>query len=264
MNRIMRISVLLIAATLLIPATLSAYRLEKSWERSFEVEEGVWFKLENVNGSINVEGWDRDRIEIAADVRIKAPSKSEAKKIFERIEFEVEESRDRVSVRALLPKRRFFSFLGFGDSRTAIKITYTVKVPYTTDLKLESVNGGISVEDVGGEFYLKTVNGHIDSRLLGGEGEIMTVNGGIECVLEEFPEDGRLYIKTVNGGVDLEIPGDTGAELDVKTLNGRARTDFDLSHVKKKKRNRIQGDIGDGNGEITVRTTNGGVRIGAR
>ncbi|HSG29510.1 MAG TPA: hypothetical protein VLA34_13605, partial [Candidatus Krumholzibacterium sp.] len=85
---------LLAAAALLSLATpADAYRLDETWERSFDVDEGAQFGLENVNGAISVEGWDRDEIQVSARIRIKAPSKDRAKKIFRMIEFDVEADR---------------------------------------------------------------------------------------------------------------------------------------------------------------------------
>ncbi len=256
------VPVLILIVLLALPSTLCAYRLNRVWERRFEVDEGARLIIENVNGSIDVEGWGNEAIEIVAKIRIKAPSKSNANKIFRKIEFDVDADAGMVDVRADLPRLRrtgLFSF--FGESNLSITITYIIKVPYRTNIELESVNGKISVEDVEGMFFLKTVNGSIDIHSPGGEGEIKSVNGGIDCVIKEFPEGGELTIKTVNGGVRVELPDDTGAELDIRTLNGRARTDFDLGRVRKIKRTRIQGEIGDGNGYIYIRTTNGGISV---
>lgn len=258
------ISLVLLAVLLALPSMLHAYRLEKEWERSFEVEEGSLFELGNVNGSIEVEGWDRGTISVFAEIRVKAPSKSEAKKIFKKIEFDVESDDGHLMIKADIPRIRKTSFLNFfGDGNGSVRIDYTVKVPEGTSLDLESVNGDIFVEGVDGHFRFKTVNGKIEAVMLGGDGEISVVNGGIDCSLESFPEGGDLDVKNINGNVTIEIPEETGAEVDIKTLNGRIRLGFDLEKTVQLKKKRVVGEIGDGNGSIRIRTTNGGVRLTA-
>ena len=245
-----------------IPSSLFAYRLHEVWEKSFDVDEEVSLILENVNGSIEVEGWNENRIEIFAKIKVKAGSKNKAKKIFGKIEFDVEHNRDLVRVKADLPKLRKESLFGlFGSSNPSITITYRVKVPRKTALELVSVNGEIAAAGIKGDFFLKTVNGAIDLHSLGGEGGLKTVNGSVFCGLEEFAEGAELKIKTVNGKVNVELPGETGAELDIKTMNGKVRTNFEMNRVRKIKRNRIQGEIGDGDGYIHIRTMNGGVTV---
>ncbi|MBN2185163.1 MAG: DUF4097 family beta strand repeat protein [Candidatus Krumholzibacteriota bacterium] len=245
-----------------MPSSLFAYRLNEVWEKSFDVDEDVSFILENVNGSIEVEGWNKDRIEIFAKIRVKAGSKNKAKKIFDRIEFDVDHDRDMVRVKADLPKLRKESLFGlFGGSSPSITVTYRVKVPRGAELDLVSVNGSVEASGVKGNFLLKTVNGDVVFRSGGGGGGIRTVNGSVYCGLDEFAEGAELQIKTVNGGVKVELPDDAGAELDIKTLNGKVRTNFELNRVKRIRRNRIEGEIGDGEGYIHIRTTNGGVTV---
>jgi DUF4097 and DUF4098 domain-containing protein YvlB len=89
------------------------------------------------------------------------------------------------------------------------------------------------------------------------------VNGSIRCSLGRFPESGELGVKTTNGGIDLILPDDTSAEISAKTLNGRVRIDLDLTDVEMRKKNKLTGTLGGGDGEITINTINGGITIKA-
>ncbi|MBN2071860.1 MAG: DUF4097 family beta strand repeat protein [Candidatus Krumholzibacteriota bacterium] len=253
---------ILLILTVFVPSTLSAYRLTEIWEKNYEVEEGALFILQNVNGSIDVEGYGGDRIEVVAEIRIKAASKDKAKKILRKIEFDVEHERGLLRIEADLPKLKKEGLFGLlGSSGPSIAIRYRVRVPKRTDVELRSVNGRVASRSVKGTFLLKTVNGGIGLHSLGGEGTLGTVNGGIDCAIEQFDSGAELSIKSVNGSVKLELPEDAGAELDIKTLNGKIRTDFELNRVRRIKRSRIEGSIGDGDGYINIRTTNGGVTV---
>jgi len=222
--------ILILAIT--TPQQVFAYRMETEWERTFDIGKEPEFFLENVNGRIEVEGWDRDEIKVTAEITIKASSREKAEELFKRIDFEVDADLHEVYVKAVLPKKRFGNIFGlFGGNSESINIRYYVKMPYRTHFELESVNGKITVNDVEGIFLVKTVNGGIDLDLEGGAGDITTVNGGIDCDIKGFPIGGELNVKTVNGSVNLNLPDDTGAVLDVSTVNGRVRLDFRLKDV---------------------------------
>lgn len=108
--------------------------------------ENPGFELENVNGDIRIESWDGSSIEVAASIRIKAPSKSKAHGLYEGIEFVTESDASHASVRAKLPKIRQDEFADFGfGEHTAVRIRYAVKVPRGTSLKVSTVNGDIEL-----------------------------------------------------------------------------------------------------------------------
>jgi len=248
-----------LAVVILLSSSVCAYRLERTWERSFSVEEGVRFVLDNVNGNIEVSSWDKNEIRVDAEIRIKAPSKSKAEELYEKIEFLVEEKEGYLSIEADLPRIRQVS-MGFGD-HISIAVRYDIRVPRTTDLDLTSVNGKVDVDAVRGLFDIRTTNGSIDLSDMEGAGEVKTVNGGIRCHIVEFPKKGRLDIKTTNGSVHLRLPDGVGGSLEAKTVNGGIDLDIPLTKSIRVKRRSVSGVLGDGEGTILVRTTNGGISI---
>jgi DUF4097 and DUF4098 domain-containing protein YvlB len=254
--------VVALVVLLILPEVLSAYTLKDTWHRSFEVAEGVEFILENVNGGIEIEGWERSEIDVHAEIKIKAPSKSKAEKLRKKLEFEVDAERDRVEISAKRPRIRQVGFLSsvFGDKIT-ITIHYAVKVPHRASLDIGNTNGGIDVCDVEGTFECRTTNGGIDIHSFRGGGEARTVNGAIHCSIESLPPDGDLTLRTVNGGIDLRLPEDAGGELEVKTVNGGIDLDIDLRETIRIKRSSVKGVIGSGSGTVFLKTVNGGVKI---
>jgi hypothetical protein len=251
-----------LALLLALPTEVLPYRLKETWHRTFKVEEGVEFILENKNGSIQIDGWDRDEIDVYAEIKIKAPSKTKARKLFKKIHFEVDEKPSMVSIEAVLPKIRQDGFLNifFGD-RTSIAIGYTIKVPHSTNLNLETVNGGIDAKNVKGGFTLRTVNGSIDFRSMWGEGKIRTVNGSIDCIIEDLPGNGSLKLNTVNGCIKLRLPDDADGRFDAKTVNGRVNLDLSLREGIRIKRTSAKGVLGEGGGKFHIRTINGNISL---
>jgi DUF4097 and DUF4098 domain-containing protein YvlB len=141
-----QIIVFLTAFLLVLPAAAGAFRLKEVRQWSFPVGQNPGFELENVNGDIRVESWEGSSIEVSAEIRIKAPSKSKARSLYEDLEFASESDASHASVRAVLPRIRQDEFQDFGFGEyTALRIRYAVKVPRGTSLKVSTVNGDIEL-----------------------------------------------------------------------------------------------------------------------
>jgi DUF4097 and DUF4098 domain-containing protein YvlB len=243
----------------MVPSALSAYKLKKEWQRDFTVDQPAELVIRNANGNIEVEAWDKSEISVIAKIQIKAPSKTKAEELYEKLKFDVDASSARVAIEADRPRIRQVWF-GLGG-HTSIRIRYYVMVPRQTGLKLKTTNGSIEARGVRGAFDLETVNGGIDLLEGGGEGRLKSVNGGIKCHLDEFYENGDLQAKTTNGSIKIRLPEDAGAELDAKTINGSVRLDFNLSGDVRIKRSRVSGRLGAGGGNIELRATNGTISL---
>jgi DUF4097 and DUF4098 domain-containing protein YvlB len=139
-------------------------------------------------------------------------------------------------------------------------------VPRHNDLELNANNGGISIADVNGTIRFDTTNGGVDLRSLGGDVRGETRNGGVKVDLEGDRWDGvGLDVQTANGGVNLSIPDGYNAELTTRTVNGGFRSDIPLTlQGELSPRRGIQTTLGSGGAPVSVRTTNGGVRLNRR
>jgi hypothetical protein len=204
------------------------------------------------NGSIEVEGWDKDRIFIQAKVQAKAGSKEKAKELMSEIELVA----DGGEIKADGPKFIYTNFSGKTWS-----VSYRIKVPVKTDLELASVNGGITVEKIQGEIEAKTVNGGINLEGVTDDVNVRTVNGGITAELDSKRWNKKEFeARTTNGSISLVVPEDCSAELEANTVNGGIHIDFPITIQGRIKKN-IETTLGDGGGDIDLRTINGGVNI---
>ena len=260
MRRSAAIAVLVVLA-LTAAGGAEAYRLIERREWNLPAEGRSRFTVRNVRGSIEVIGWDRDETEISATIRVRAAGKNKAQKIYRNIEFEVTHDQGNISIRAIVPKLRKDSIAGEGN--TAVWIDYTVRVPYLTDLEIQSVTGDIGVVRVGGTFRIVSERGSIDMLSRGGEGVLKTGSGDIGCELAFLPAGGRLRLKTGNGDVFLGIPAETSAVLTARTRSGRVRVRLEMTEVEKHKRKVKKGVLGSGDGMIVLESGSGDVIVGA-
>ena len=67
--------------------------------------------------------------------------------------------------------------------------------------------------------------------------------------------------ETSNGSVRVKLQGTPNVRIDAKTTNGRVKADLAIQNVSSQGRNHIEGTVGNGEGELVIRTTNGSVTI---
>lgn len=201
------------------------------------------------NGGISVTGWDRNEVRVVAHIQANGDDEARARELARAIDIEVGEM-----VRAEGPSTRFRR-----DEHWSV--SYEVHVPRATRLRLEAHNGGIRLEDLGGEVQARTLNGGI--AVLGSAGRIRghTTNGGLRVELtgDTWRGDG-LDLESTNGGVTIRVPEGYSAELETGTVNGGIDLDFPVT-VQGRLRRTIRTTLGEGGPLIRALTTNGGVSI---
>ncbi|MFN2637427.1 MAG: DUF4097 domain-containing protein [Gemmatimonadaceae bacterium] len=203
------------------------------------------------NGGVSFHGWDRSDVKVVALIQAQAYEDSEAQSLAKQIRVLTDGGR----VRAEGPSSRR------GNSWS---VSYDVFVPKRSNLQAQTQNGGVSAENVEGEFDFQAMNGGIRLEDVGGDIHAETTNGGVSASLSGTSWRGRgLDLRTTNGGVTLAIPRGYNAQLETGTTNGGMRVDFPIT-VQGMIGRRIHTQLGSGGPLVRVVTTNGGVRISER
>ena len=209
------------------------------------------FELSNVNGRITLRTWSQD------SVRIEAERAAVTEEMLEQIEIVIEGEGSAVQVKTRYPKGQGWLM---GGNRG--KVAYEITVPRGAEVRLKTVNGQVDVEGLHGSLRVESVNGGLELADIGGEVRAKTVNGGIHADFDHVPDAARHQFETVNGGIDLTIPEGTGGRLEARTVNGSIGCDLPLEVTTKKKR-RLEGRLGPGEGHFELGTVNGGIDVAA-
>jgi hypothetical protein len=141
-----------------------------------------------------------------------------------------------------------------------VQVDFTVRIPDGVRLEAATVNGDVTVKDVGGDVVAETVNGDVDVATRGAA-EASTVNGGITASLGRADWTGRMRFNTVNGSITIEVPAGLGARFEASTVNGDIETDFPITVQGKFGARTLKGTIGDGGRDLELETVNGSIRI---
>ena len=199
------------------------------------------------NGGIRVRGWDRNETRLWVRITASARSESRARELVEQVEIQTDGT-----VRADGPSNR---------RPESWSVSYELLVPRTTDLELETLNGGVRVSDVHSRVRFAVTNGGVHLTNLGGDVSGRTTNGAVVLELSGDAWDGTgADVATTNGSVQVVVPEGYNAHLITGTTNGSLNFDFPVT-VQGRLHRRLEADLGSGGPSIRAVTTNGSVKV---
>ena len=253
------------ALLLLLSTAASAKELSETIDRTFDVKPGATVSLSNVNGSVTVNAWDQPRVRVVAVKTVKADADVVAAALKE-LRVELQPRNGGLDVTTRYPKRTdgissIFDWLT-GDHVDA-QVKYELTVPRSMTLDLETVNGGIRVQDVNGKHEIETTNGRIELTRCAGSVDATTTNGGIEAELTTVAKGQPLRFETTNGRIEVTVPQTLAVDVDAATTNGAIKSDLPITTTRFDK-NSLKGTINGGGTSLHMRTTNGGISIRTR
>ena len=222
-------------------------------EKSFNVEPNANFTLDNVNGSVEIIGWDNEQIQVRAVVKAKNQEDRD------RIRVEMSGSSKGVDIETKYEKP------GWGNnSGSSGQVKYFVKVPKDTSLdQISLVNGSLVIEDVSGRMDIDLVNGSIKAEGLKNNGKFSSVNGSVKVSYDEVDDSlSSIILETVNGSIKLRVPSNIDARVNAETMHGSLKSDFSLPVDKGMFTGKtMQGTIGSGSATIELESVNGSVKL---
>jgi len=246
LRSVFRSAMLLLLGVALGSAT-PGFARSKDFNQSYPLQPGGSFELQNVNGPVQVEGWDRNVIEIHA-VKIAKEKESD----LDRVSIEVDAKPNDVSVVTRYPQ----------NEGVEVSVEYTIYVPHCAHVEhIGTVNGTVKIAGVGLVEELRTVNGNIEVYEGGGNVHAHTTNGNVHLELSRILDDKGMAAETTNGSVLLAVPQDTQANLEARSLNGNFYSELPFSQEAAARPREMRGKFGKGGAPIRLNTVNGGIRI---
>lgn len=245
-RRVLR-STAILAFVLATAYAVPGSAITKDFDQTYPLRPGGSFELQNVNGPVDVQAWDRDEIEVRA---VKTAKQREAD--LERVSIEVQAKPGAVSVTTHYPQ----------NEGVEVAVEYVIHVPRGARVEhVGTVNGTLRVAGVEEIQDLHTVNGNIEVYEGGGNVHAHTTNGNVHLELLHTQDMSNALAETTNGSVLLAVPPDTQADLDARCLNGSFLSELPMAMQDSLRPREMHGKLGHGGAPIYLRTVNGGIRI---
>jgi len=268
---------------------------------SYPMQPGAALTVININGSIEISGWDQSTIDIVAT------KYAETAELLDQVKVDVATDSSGVHIRTIAPES--------GN----VGVKYAIKVPRSAQLaeirstngalhineidgaaNLHTTNGAVRVAKVRGKLEIQTTNGAIDMQEVEGEAQVRTTNGAVHASAVRGPltattsnggvhadlEDSRggpISLTTTNGGVDLKLgtvsqssvkaittnggitvrmPASAGAHVKAETsAHSRVQSDFDVRREGQNSPSHLEGVVGSGGPTLELTTSQGGIRL---
>jgi DUF4097 and DUF4098 domain-containing protein YvlB len=228
-------------------AAVPGFAITKQFDQTYPLQPGGSFELQDVNGTVEVEGWDRDAVEVHA---VKTAKHRESD--LERVTIEVAAKPKAVSVTTHYPQ----------DEGVEVAVDYVIHIPHGAHIEhIGTINGSLRIAGVPAVEDLHTVNGNIDVYDGGGNVHAHTTNGNVHLELAHFSGSSGASAETTNGSLVLALPSDTQAELETRCLNGNFLSELPIAMESTLRPREMHGRFGAGGPAIKLRTINGGIRI---
>jgi DUF4097 and DUF4098 domain-containing protein YvlB len=240
-----------LAAMILAPSAYAASgnNVTEEFHKTVSLNANGRVTLENVNGNVEITGWDKNEVQIDAVKSARDQQRLDEAKI------EVEGSGDAVRIRTRYPE-------GHANNNPA-SVHYTLHVPAGAQLaKISLVNGSLDIAQVRGEVNANLVNGKLKAHDLAGRADLSTVNGSSEVAYSTLNSVSEVKISAVNGSINLMLPASPNAEISASTTNGNIKSDFPMQIESGSVGRRLKGTLGSGDTRIELSNVNGSTHIG--
>jgi DUF4097 and DUF4098 domain-containing protein YvlB len=252
-------AVLFIAVLVAAAWGFSYERFEATVDETVALSSGGTVSLENVNGDVTIEVWDRD------EVRIQALKVASSQELLDGLKVEINASSTAVRIETDYPSSRGYRGEGHDHTKRGnhMKVEYTLTIPrFAVVDDVDLVNGNLMIVGVKGGVDAETVNGNIVVREGAGDTSLSAVNGGIELYVDQFSSSEQLELETVNGSIDLYLGSSVSADIRAETVNGTLANDLGISVTKGKYVGAsFSGSVGGGGSQVELETVNGSIIV---
>lgn len=228
--------------------------------------DGSVLAIYNIWGDIKVEGYNGSQVVIEIDQTISARDEAEMARAKGEFKLGFNQKADTVTAYTAFPydTRPHHNWDDHNDPKEKryyqVKLNYTVKIPNNMNIRVSTINGGeVDVKDVYGSLKVNNINGPISIVNAKGTTSARTINGNLTVnYLSNPAEESSFY--TLNGKLEATFPANLSANVQFKSMNGQFYTDFEDTEALPAEITKAE--TKNSNGTTYKLNKNTGIRIG--
>lgn len=220
-------------------------------------------KLDNVNGTVTITHSNDSGALLVKAVREIKVKKKYLDTPFDEIEIKIDTTGSNISIATEIEKKGEDGLFKFNIARGQ-RVDYEIQIPSGLDIEVENVHGNIVASSLDNDLKIDLVNGKVSLENYSGLLECEITNGEFTGHIDSTR---GININTVNGSVSLFLNNYINANLRAETSNGKIVDDnLNFRDVIKEK-GLFKGKLGNGgnaNVDIKVETVNGRIKLYGR
>lgn len=226
----------LFAFTVLFVSFAAEVSAQRTITKKYPASKNVRFEMKNISGSITIEAWERNIIEVAATLYSPAA------------QFTPEQTEGCVGIDVVRDNR----------GRAVGDINFRVRVPANSTVNIETKRGNISINNVRGGMVRARVSTNGDIELTGiRSSEVIAENGVGHLLFDgELVGGGAYTFKSLSGDINIRVPKNSAFSLVASAqpnsinLNSFASPSLNIVADGRK----IYGDVGQSGGRLPMLT----------
>ena len=185
-------------------------------------------------GSVTVEGWPRNEVELTAEIELKAPTEADLDQLARVNTFVFDEDLNHISVLTTGTHDRAFmkrTFKNFPKSLLNFpwKIDYRLRVPANTDLEINAGHGPVKLSGVEGSMRVTATESETAFTASGGILSATVTFGVINLSIPSRSWRGAgADIRIASGTINVDLPPGFSGDIDAEVLRtGKIVNTFD-------------------------------------
>lgn len=184
-------------------------------------------------GSIAIEGWQRNEVEVVADIEWRANTEQDLTRLAAIDNFVLDEDANHLSILTSgTHDKAFMKRFAKGFPKKLIglpwKINYRIKVPISTDLEINAGNGPLKLSGVEGAIRVNALESDATIALTGGLVSVTVLRGSIKLDIPARSWRGQgAEVRLATGELTIGLPTGFSADIDADVLRlGTIQNDY--------------------------------------
>lgn len=176
------------------------------------------------NGSLSVEGWDKNELEISADIEVQAETETDLARLSQINGFVLDENIGRLSIISVgTHDKNYLKRVGQKLSKSLLsmpfKIDYRVKIPNFSNLEIDGGLGDLYISKIVGAMRINFLRSNAKLDLDGGIVNATFGSGTVDVSINpRIGRKSRFDVQMANGNVNVELSNNADVEINVKIL----------------------------------------------
>jgi hypothetical protein len=175
-------------------------------------------------GSVTIEGWSRNEVELTANIELKGPTEADLDQLAKVNSFVFDEDLNHLSVLTTGTHDRAFmkrSAKSFPKNLLNLpwKIDYRLRVPVNTDLEVNAGHGEVKLSGVEGALRVSATESDTALLLTGGVVSTTVTAGSITLTIPARSwRGGGADIRLATGTINVDLPAGFSGDIDAEVL----------------------------------------------
>ncbi len=220
---------------------------------SLDLKMGGTLSLENIDGNVDILGWDKGKVKINAEKSI--PFSSDRRVIWQPIgrflpKIDIDQIEDFVKIKTLPTE--------WEENKSVVD--YFLKVPRHIYLRdIVARRGDIIISDLFGEAFVELEQGEIKVDNFSGSLHVSVGVGSVETSLMDLRKEDEIRISAEEGDIIVYLQKDVRAHIEASTLEGEVTNEFNPEEGPSS--NRISFHTSEEGAYISLSTSKGNILI---